>query len=249
MNSNVLENESEKLDNLKSELDCDITPCHEEQQHSMYSLCEAFFFCILCFCIILFDTRFWNKVSFCRVSVHVSSIIICCLGAMKIEGSMEEMISNLFQNCDEYFEDVNENGDPELIDLATTDFILFTVIVREKNRRCRRRLREASQSRKFRRLTQEYIWKKIPKSSKMHYYTRAHMLHDVNTFRERMHTCKYRSKSKSCNGRERSKNPPIRESFKYKWKAGETNRRVEVRLPGWNDVQTDQMFSEIVIIG
>ena len=29
---------------------------------------------------------------------------------MKIEGSMEEMISNLFQNCDEYFEDVNENG-------------------------------------------------------------------------------------------------------------------------------------------
>ena len=51
MNSNVLENESEKLDNLKSELDRDITPCHEEQQHSMYSLCEAFFFAFFVFAL------------------------------------------------------------------------------------------------------------------------------------------------------------------------------------------------------
>ena len=32
---------------------------------------------------------------------------------MKIEGSIEEMISNLFQNCDVYFEDVNVNCDRE----------------------------------------------------------------------------------------------------------------------------------------
>ena len=40
------ENESQKLDNLKSEperweLDRDITPCHEEQQHSMSSSCQG----------------------------------------------------------------------------------------------------------------------------------------------------------------------------------------------------------------
>ena len=40
-------------------------------------------------------------------------IIICCLGAMKIEGSIEEMISNLFPNFDLYFEGVNANCDPE----------------------------------------------------------------------------------------------------------------------------------------
>ena len=32
---------------------------------------------------------------------------------MKIEGSIEEMISNLFPNFDLYFEDVNANCDPE----------------------------------------------------------------------------------------------------------------------------------------
>ena len=32
---------------------------------------------------------------------------------MKIEGSIEEIISNIFQNCDVYFEDVNVNCDPE----------------------------------------------------------------------------------------------------------------------------------------
>ena len=32
---------------------------------------------------------------------------------MKIEGSIEEMISTLFQNCDIYFEEVNVNCDPE----------------------------------------------------------------------------------------------------------------------------------------
>ena len=28
----------------------------------------------------------------------------------------------------------------------------------------------------------------------MHYYTRAHLLHDINTFRKRTRTCKYRRK-------------------------------------------------------
>ena len=32
---------------------------------------------------------------------------------MKIEGSIEEMISNLFQNCDVYFDDLNVNCDVE----------------------------------------------------------------------------------------------------------------------------------------
>ena len=32
---------------------------------------------------------------------------------MKIEGSIEEMISNLFPNCDVYFDDLNVNCDVE----------------------------------------------------------------------------------------------------------------------------------------
>ena len=72
-------------------------------------------FCILCLCIILFDTSKASEnltfilSSFCTCV----SIIICCLAAMKIEGLIEEMISNLFQNCDVYFEDLNVNCDPE----------------------------------------------------------------------------------------------------------------------------------------
>ena len=81
-------------------------------------------FYILCLCIILFDTSKASEnltfilkqslilSSFCTC-VTIKSIIICCLAAMKIEGSIEEMISNLFQHCDVYFEDVNVNCDPE----------------------------------------------------------------------------------------------------------------------------------------
>ena len=64
----------------------------------------------------------------------------------------------------------------------------------------------------------------------MYYYIHAHVLHDFNTFRERTRTCKYWSKTKPCNGRERSKYPPIREFFKYKRKAAEINRRVDLFL-------------------
>ena len=75
-------------------------------------------FCILCLCIILFDTSkaSENLTFILKQSLILSSfcvgIIICCLGAMKIEGS-EEMIPNLFQSCDVYFEDANVNCDPE----------------------------------------------------------------------------------------------------------------------------------------
>ena len=124
------------------------------------------------------------------------------------------------------------------VDLATRSFILFTVIVREKNRSCRRRLRVPSRVlEKTYACVQEAqeIWvtnsgrylKEDPKSSKMYNYTRAYVLHDVNPFRERTRTCKYREQKEI---RDRSKYPPIRECFKYEQKAAETNQRVEARL-------------------
>ena len=56
---------------------------------------------------------------------------------------------------------------------------------------------------RVRRLTPEHISKNIPKSSKIHDYTRrTHVLRDVsNAFRER--TCKHESKRKSCESSER----------------------------------------------
>ena len=89
-------------------------------------------FCILCLCIILFDTSkaSENLTFILKQSLILSSfcvgIIISYLGAMKIEGSIEEIISNLFQNCDVYFEDVNVKA---IVDLTTSSFILSTVIV------------------------------------------------------------------------------------------------------------------------
>ena len=77
-------------------------------------------FCILCLCIILSDTSkaSENLTFILKQSLILSSfctcvsIIICCLAAMKIEGSIGKMISNLFQNCDVSFEGVNVNCDP-----------------------------------------------------------------------------------------------------------------------------------------
>ena len=85
--------------------------------------------------------------------------------------------------------------------------------------------------------------------SKMYYYTRAHVLHDVNTFR--MRTCKYRSKRKSCNGRERSVNILQFES------PLSTSERLPKLIEGSKNVdmfemifkQTREVFSEIAIIG
>ena len=73
-----------------------------------------------------------------------------------------------------------------IVDLATSSFILFTVIVRE-NIEVVEGVCSASLA--------EYF-KELSYASKMYYYTHAHMLHDVNTFRERTSTCKYRSKRK-----------------------------------------------------
>ena len=106
---------------------------------------------------------------------------------MKIEGSIEEMISNLFQNCDVYFEDVNVNCDREHVlngNLAISSFILSTwekiEVVEDVCASPAEYLKELTRvfkkSRKFRRLTREYIWKKITKSSKMHYYIMCFMM-------------------------------------------------------------------------
>ena len=100
-------------------------------------------FCILCLCIILFDTSkaSENLTFILKQSLILSSfcvcIIICCLGAMKIEGSIEETISNIFPNFDVYFEEVMQIAIQSMFwmaieDLSTSSFILFTVIVREK---------------------------------------------------------------------------------------------------------------------
>ena len=98
--------------------------------------------CILCLCIILLDTsKASGNLTFILKSLILSGfcvcIIICCLGAMKIEGSIEEMISNLCSNFDLYFEDVNANCDPEYVLNGNRrsryeQFLLFTVIVRER---------------------------------------------------------------------------------------------------------------------
>ena len=90
---------------------------------------------------------------------------------MKIEGSIEEMISNLFQTCDIYFEDVNVNCDPERVlngNCRSSSFILFTVIARVKTEvvedvcaspaECFKELtRVFKKRRKFRRLTRQDI--------------------------------------------------------------------------------------------
>ena len=78
-------------------------------------------FDILCLCIVLFDTSkaSENLTFILKQSLILSSFCICIsiiisrLAAMKIEGSIEGMISHLFQHCDVYFEDVNVNCDPE----------------------------------------------------------------------------------------------------------------------------------------
>ena len=49
------------------------------------------------------------------ITVSFRHIVICCLGATKIEGSREEMTFNIFQNCDGYFEDANVTCDPESV--------------------------------------------------------------------------------------------------------------------------------------
>ena len=72
-------------------------------------------------------------------------IIICCLGAMKIKDSVEQITLDLFQNCD-VPEEVSVTFDPEIDlddDTVTSGFILFAVFDRTReNLSLRRRLRE-----------------------------------------------------------------------------------------------------------
>ena len=80
-------------------------------------------------------------------------------------------------------------------------------------------------------LTREHISKNIPKSSKIHDYTRAHVLHDFNASRER--TCKHETKRKSYKGSEgRFSNTSLGKTHKYKRKTAKSNRRVKGRLHG-----------------
>ena len=77
-------------------------------------------FCTLCLCIIIVcDTNKASKnLSFIlKQSLILSSvfvvIIICCLGAMKIKDSVEQITLDLFQNCD-VPEEVSVTFDPEV---------------------------------------------------------------------------------------------------------------------------------------
>ena len=84
-------------------------------------------------------------------------------------------------------------------------------------------------SRKIRRLTRERISKTIPKSSKIHSYTRIHVLHNVNAFRER--PCKHGRKRKSYKGIEGIfSNPSLGKSYKYKRKTLKSNGRLKRRF-------------------
>ena len=78
-------------------------------------------FCTLCLCIIIVcDTNKASKnLSFIlKQSLILSSvfvvIIICCLGAMKIKDSIEQMTLDLFQNYD-VPEEVSVTLDPEVV--------------------------------------------------------------------------------------------------------------------------------------
>ena len=75
-----------------------------------------------------------------------------------------------------------------LIDLATSSFILFTIIVQEKIKSSKTLARAQSSGVpleelscvKLRRLTQEHISKNIPKSSKIHVPCDVQVTHSVN---------------------------------------------------------------------
>ena len=73
--------------------------------------------CILCFCIILCETSkaSENRTFVLRQSLILSSdfVVICCLGAMKIKDSGEQMTLDLFKNCD-VPEEESVTFDPEV---------------------------------------------------------------------------------------------------------------------------------------
>ena len=86
------------------------------------------YFIFLSFFVLFYATQvkrqkiwllFWN--SLILLSDFVVNII-CCLGAMKIKDSVEQMALDLFQNCD-VPEEVSVTFDPEII--------LFALIRRE----------------------------------------------------------------------------------------------------------------------
>ena len=162
--------------------------------------------CILLLCIILADTSkasenltfVWDQ-NFTLLCIYVV-VATFWLGAMKVKQSVEQM-ALLFENWEMAEEKVTVGRSR----FAQFYCIPTNVYVKE-NRSPPRRSREPShvplnylsrilnKSRKSRRLIQEYISKNVPKSSKVHDYTRAYVLHNANAFRER--ACKQHGNNK-----------------------------------------------------
>ena len=75
-------------------------------------------FCILCLCLIRFDTRKASENLTFKPGVILSSVfvvmIICRLGAMNMKESVEQMTFDLFQNIDVH-DGVSVSFDPEVV--------------------------------------------------------------------------------------------------------------------------------------
>ena len=202
-------------------------------------------FCTFCLCIFLFCS---SKGSENLTFVILSSVvmIICCASVVKMKESAVRT-----QKC-EMSEEVSLSFGPEVV--LSDDgvgrsryegFYDVHVNYTRENRTHPKHLHEPSRvplgelsrvfkkSRKFRRPTREQISRNIPKSSKIHCYTRADALNDVNKFCERARI-KYRSKRKCCQRRERSENHPLEHTCerkrKTKQKAAKVNKKVKFRL-------------------
>ena len=176
-------------------------------------------FCTLCLCVILCDSsKASENLTFILKEIVILSsvvIIVCCASAMKIKESVEQMASDLFKKCEVPEELSVTFGSEAALDDDSVGrsryerFYCVHINCMRENRSRRRRSREPSRlplkklsdvftkRRKLRRLTREYISNNIPKSSKIHCYTRAHVLNDVHNLVPRpsavLRTCSTKS--------------------------------------------------------
>ena len=199
--------------------------------------------CILLLCIILADTSkasenltfLWNQ----RFTLLCICVVVATfwLSAMKIKQAADN-VALLFENW---------NMIEEEVVVGRSRFEQFycipsNVYVKE-NRTRPRRSREPSRvplnelsrvlnkDRKSRRLLREYISKNVPKSSKVHDYTRAYVLHNANAFRERARKQHGNNrKPQKCKEKIRINKPSLRESYKFKKKFVKSKRGAKVRL-------------------
>ena len=155
---------------------------------------------------------------------------ICCLGAMKIKDSVEQITLDLFHLmwlrkcvCFDPEKDLNDDA------VGRSRYEQFYSV--RSNLICERKsessktfarvqssgmpLKKLSRG-KFRRLTREHISKNIPKSSAKFLIIPVELMYFVmlsNAFRER--TCKHESKRKSYESSERRfNNPSLRKTYK-----------------------------------